>query len=365
MRTLSAPETKPSRQPASSDREAEPRVPGDDGSDSGRGCRCGRGRGDRGGRVEHPRVPRGRRSAVGAVCAPCCQLLSSDEECALAERIKTGDTAAQHQLILANVKLVVAIAGDYKNCGLPLDDLVQEGNLGLIRASQDFDPVLYGKRFQTYASFWIRTSIHRALAANGSLIQPSEYGRMLRLQYRRMVRVLAARGEGAPGADELAQASLDQIAEQMGVSPRKLKTARLARVNRSHSVKAGAGGDPVAIEELAVVPQPPESALIDQENNELLHAALIRLSPFEAWVIRERYGFRELPPEQYGWAASRRRSARVCATEPGHTYYHRTHVEIAHDCGLSVHHVRLVENTALDKLRKFLGPGQLRLVIGH
>jgi RNA polymerase primary sigma factor len=361
MITLSAPETKPFRQIPSVDREAEPRVPGDDGPDSGHGC----GRGDRGGRVEHPRSRHGRRPAIGAGCAPGCQLLSSDEECALAERIKAGDTAAEHQLIMANMKLVVVIAGDYKNCGLPLDDLVQEGNLGLIRASQDFDPVLYGKRFQTYASFWIRTSIHRALAANGSLIRPSEYGGMLRLQYRRMIRELAARGEGALGANELAQASLDQIAEQMGLSPRKLKTARLARVNRSHAVKAGAGGEPVAIEELAVTPQPPESALIDQENNELVHAALVRLSPFEAWVIRERYGFRELPPEQYGWAASRRHSARVGTAQPGHTYYHRTHGEIAHECGLSVHHVRLVENTALDKLRKFLGPGQLRLLISH
>ena len=91
-----------------------------------------------------------------------------DEECALAQRIKTGDTAAQHQLILANMKLVLAIVHDYKNCGLSWDDLIQEGNLGLIRASQDFDPEAYGKRFQTYASFWIRRSIHRALAANGS-----------------------------------------------------------------------------------------------------------------------------------------------------------------------------------------------------
>jgi RNA polymerase primary sigma factor len=359
MSTLSAPETEPSRQPASFDREAEPRVPGDRGPDVGRDCGRGHGRGERGGRGEHARFRHGRRRAKGAVCASGCQLLSSDEECALAERIKAGDTAAQHELILANMTLVVAIVRDYKNCGLPLDDLVQEGNLGLIQASQDYDPVVYGKRFHTYASIWIRRSIHRALAANGSLIQPTDYAGRLGLRYHRTIRELAAGSEGAEGGNELAPSSLDEIAEQMGVSLRKLETARRTRLNRSHAVKAGAGAEPVDLEELATVRHPPESALINQENDALVHTALSRLSPFEAWVIRERYGFRELPPEWYGWAASRRRSAAASATEPGRAYHHRTLSEIGRECGLTVHHVRLVEKTALDKLRKFLGPRQL------
>jgi len=307
---------------------------------------------------------------MGGVRASRRQLLSAGEECVLAERIKAGDTAAQHQLILANMKLVLAIVRDYKNCGLPLDDLVQEGNLGLIRASQDFDPVAYGNRFRTYASFWIRTSIHRALAANGSLIRCSEYVGLLRLRYGRAIRELEGRGEGVEGSDELGQASLDEIAERMGVSVRKLKTAQLPRFDGSHSVKAGAGGKRVAVEELAAVRHPPESELIDQENDELVHAALFRLSPFEAWVIRERYGFRELRPELYAWTSTRRRTAGAATattgspafpTRPGQAYYHRTYGEIGLDCGLSVHRVRLVEKTALDKLRKLLGP---RLTVG-
>ena len=344
-------------------------------------------------REAEPRLRHGRRRAMGAVGASLRQLLSAGEERALAERIMAGDTAAQHQLILANMNLVLAIVRDYKNCGLALDDLVQEGNLGLIRASQDFDPEAYRKRFRTYASFWIRTSIHRALVVNGSLTRCSEYVGLLRLRYGRAIRAMEGRSlsvEGE-GSDELAQASLDEIAERMGVSLRKLKTARLSRFDRSRSVKAGAGGKQIAIEELAAVRHSPEADIINQENDELVHAALFRLSPFEAWVIRERYGFRQLRPELYGWTPSRKDEGfkkdegfgkdeggrtndepenppsdssfilhpSSFPTRPGQAYYHRTHGEIGLDCGLSVYRVRLVERTALDKLWKFLRPYQL------
>jgi RNA polymerase primary sigma factor len=331
MSTPAFTKTKPSRQPATNDREAELRVPDDGGPRSG----CGE------------------------------LLLSEVEERALAQRVKTGDAAAQHQLILANLKLVPVIVHDYKHCGLSWDDLIQEGNLGLIRASQDFDPEAYGNRFQTYASFWIRRSIHRALAANGSLLSRSEYVSVMRLRYRRVVRELGGRGEGLEGSDALAHTSLDQIAEQMGVSLKQLKTARLLRFGHDQSNQAGEAGEPVSLEQVATVRDPPESELIDQENEELLHGALFRLSPFEAWVIRERYGFRELPPERYGWVATRRRRAHGAGgasnTQPGQAYYHRSYSEIGLDCGLSVRHVRLVEQTALDKLRKLLGS---RLTLG-
>jgi RNA polymerase sigma factor (sigma-70 family) len=353
------------RETKSFDREAEPGIPG-------------RGRGERDDRAD-PRIGRGQRRTVGAVRGSLGPLLSAAEECVLAERVKAGDAAAQHQLILANRNLVLAIVRDYKNCGLEWDDLVQEGNLGLIRASQDFDPVAYGSRFQTYASFWIRTSIHRALVVNGSLIRRSEYVSLLRLRYVRAIRALEGRSEGVDeeGDADLAQTKLDAIAERMGVSLRKVKTAQ----------RPQAGGKRVAVEELAAVRQPPDADLIDQENDELLHAALFRLHPFEAWVIRERYGFRPLRLELYGWAVSRHdeeckkdeggrmkdepenpssdstlvRNPSSSPKRPGRAYYHRTYSEIGMNCGLSVHRVRLVEKAALDKLRKFLVP---RLAVG-
>ena len=100
--------------------------------------------------------------------------LSAGEERTLAERIKAGDVDAGQQLITANLGLVLHAVSDYKQCGVPLDDLIQEGNLGLIRAARHFDPATHTARFATYATYWIRCFIVRALASNGSLIQRPE-----------------------------------------------------------------------------------------------------------------------------------------------------------------------------------------------
>src|SRR5690242_9617919 len=89
-------------------------------------------------------------------------LLTAAEECALAEAIRQGDDDARSRMIRANLRLVVKIARDYLGRGLVLDDLIGEGNLGLIRATKDFDP-RFGTRFSTYASYWIKQSIRHAL----------------------------------------------------------------------------------------------------------------------------------------------------------------------------------------------------------
>src|SRR6188474_2736368 len=81
-------------------------------------------------------------------------LLSRAEECALAGAIKAGDPDARARMIRSNLRLVVKIARDYVGRGMSLDDLIGEGNLGLIRATEEFDP-RFGTRFSTYASYWI------------------------------------------------------------------------------------------------------------------------------------------------------------------------------------------------------------------
>src|SRR4051812_39800150 len=98
-------------------------------------------------------------STIYAQSAP---LLSAEAEHELAMRIKSGDTAAREALTLANMRLVVTIASQFRTRGMELDDLIQEGNLGLMRATQDFDPESHGTRFSTYASYWIRNTIMRA-----------------------------------------------------------------------------------------------------------------------------------------------------------------------------------------------------------
>ncbi len=106
-------------------------------------------------------------------------LLSAAEECALAEAVARGDRDARARLIKANLRLVVKIARDFVGRGLVFEDLIGEGNLGLIRAAEKFDP-RFGTRFSTYASYWIKQSIRYALINTSSTIRlPSHMVRLL------------------------------------------------------------------------------------------------------------------------------------------------------------------------------------------
>ena len=107
-------------------------------------------------------------------------LLSAEEEKALARAIAQGDENAREQMIRANLRLVVRIASDYSGRGMTLDDLVGEGNLGLIRAVADFDP-RFNVRFSTYASYWIKQAIRKALLDKNTTIRlPVYLSRLLR-----------------------------------------------------------------------------------------------------------------------------------------------------------------------------------------
>ena len=97
-------------------------------------------------------------------------LLTIEEEISLAKRIRRGDKAARDHMIKANLRLVVKIAMDYKDFGLPLSDLISEGNIGLIKAVERFDPRKGGK-LSTYAAWWIKQSIKRALANQSKTIR--------------------------------------------------------------------------------------------------------------------------------------------------------------------------------------------------
>ena len=97
-------------------------------------------------------------------------LLTAEEEVELAERIMEGDETAREHMIKANLRLVVKIARDYSNYGVPLADLVSEGNIGLMKAVEKFDPEKGGK-LSTYAAWWIKQSIKRALSNQGKTIR--------------------------------------------------------------------------------------------------------------------------------------------------------------------------------------------------
>jgi RNA polymerase sigma factor (sigma-70 family) len=288
-------------------------------------------------------------------------LLSADEERELADRIKRGDIAARKQLILANLRLVISIVGRYRSRKLSFDDLVQEGNLGLIRASQDFDPSVHATRFSTYAEIWVNAYVYRALIANDSLIRVPEHVFELRKRYRRAVTDLAGQNRDADAWTEAA--TVEELAREMGVSSHQLEPSRPVPIDRGPRAGTDDGGETAVVLEAMADGRRPDEEAANHEERLLLEAALKRLNPVEAWIIRERYGLSTLIPGEAEWATPRppKQAGRSDAARPdpsgtGRTYFHRTYPELESDCGLSRHRIHQVEQIALGKLRAMLVP---------
>jgi len=160
-------------------------------------------------------------------------LLTREEEIHLARRIKKGDMKARHHMIRANLRFVVKIAHDYANLGLPIQDLISEGNIGLMKAVERFDPRKKVK-LSTYASWWIKQTIKRALANQSKTIRLPVYivDKLSRIR-RETERLTEALGR-EPNDEELA--------ESLGIPPCKI--AQLKTVSlRPSSLDAPVGDD--------------------------------------------------------------------------------------------------------------------------
>jgi len=146
-------------------------------------------------------------------------LLNGKEEKELATRIGQGDTRARDQMVRANLRLVVNIARGYSGKGLGLQDLIEEGNLGLLRAVEGFDPAM-GTRFSTYASYWIKQSIKRALINTGKTIRIPAYMVELLSKWRRATARLTEELGRSPTPEE--------VARVLGLAKKKLPIIKKA-----------------------------------------------------------------------------------------------------------------------------------------
>ncbi|MDD3181047.1 MAG: RNA polymerase sigma factor RpoD/SigA [Opitutaceae bacterium] len=224
-------------------------------------------------------------------------LLTIAEEIKLAARIKRGDTAARDHMIKANLRLVVKIAYDYKDMGLPLMDLISEGNLGLIKAVMRFDPAKGGK-LSTYAAWWIKQSMKRALANQSKTIRLPVHLVDKISRMRKTIHLLT---------DELGrEPSNEEIAAEMQVPVNKIALLKTVSV-RPASLDAPVGdeSDSAVLGELvgddnAVSPY---EGLGDKNLKDDLHAMVNSLDTREAKILKMRFGLdgeNELTLEEVG-----------------------------------------------------------------
>lgn len=153
-------------------------------------------------------------------------LLTAEDERSLARRIAGGDPEAKGRMIRANLRLVVRIARDYLGRGMSLEDLIGEGNLGLIRAAQEFDPA-FGVRFSTYAGYWIKQSIRHALINTATTIRIPAHMVGLLTKWRRAERSLT-RDLGRPPLFE-------EVADSLGLS--EMQRSLVAKARRANQLK--------------------------------------------------------------------------------------------------------------------------------
>jgi len=249
------------------------------------------------------------------------KLLTPDEEIQLAARIKKGDKKAREHMIKANLRLVVKIARDYEGIGLPLLDLISEGNIGLMKAVERFDPSKGGK-LSTYGSWWIKQSIKRALANQSKTIRlPVHLVDKISKMRRTAMKLQEMLGH---------EPSDEELADEMGMTAARVRQMRQAAV-RPASLDAPIGDDDsnnfsdVVQDENATSPY---DNLEDKTVTGMLQDMVKHLNDREATILRYRFGL------------------------DGGT--EKTLEEVGVKFGVTRERVRQIQNLALRKLRKMI-----------
>lgn len=220
-------------------------------------------------------------------------LLTAEQERELAYRIQSGDTEARDHMVRANLRLVVAIARKYAHASLCFEDIIAEGNLGLLRAVEAFDPTR-NTRFSTYARFWITQAIRRALQSSSKTIRvPCYLGHLLTSWQRTRLRLYAQLGR-MPNDDEVGKA--------LGLSARKSLAIRLAlstfqslSLTEEREDNGNTVGDFLADSRTP----PPDDMLLQEERNRQVQWMLGRLKQRDAQMVRMRYGLDGQRPQTF------------------------------------------------------------------
>ena len=252
-------------------------------------------------------------------------LLSAQDEKDLAMQIGEGDTRARDRMVRANLRLVVNIARGYTGKGLSLQDLIEEGNLGLLRAFEGFDPGM-GTRFSTYASYWIKQSIKRALINSAKTIRIPAYMVELLSKWRRASSRLAEELGRTPTPEE--------VARVLGLPKKKLPIIKKAikiynSTPQTDQSEAGWSlGEMVMDERMKT----PEDELVEHDALGHVRRMMETMDPREATVLRMRFGLEDMEPH--------------------------TLKEIGEQLNLTRERVRQIETEALNKLSEGLKDGR-------
>ncbi|MFT4175928.1 MAG: RNA polymerase sigma factor RpoD/SigA [Luteolibacter sp.] len=248
-------------------------------------------------------------------------LLTVEDEIALAERIKKGDNEARSLMIRANLRLVVKIAQDYANYGMPVTDLISEGNIGLMKAVERFDPAKGGK-LSTYAAWWIKQSIKRSLANQSKTIRLPVH-MVDKIAKMRRISTMLAEALGREPTDE-------ELADEIGLPRRKLAmlkqasqrpTSLDAPINEGEATEFGE----VIGDERAANPL---DMLSDKNLHGELDGLLSVLDDRERKIIDERFGLNGKKP--------------------------MTLEEVGREFGVTRERIRQLQNSALTKMRRAL-----------
>ncbi len=248
-------------------------------------------------------------------------LLTVQEEVELAARIKAGDADARAHMIRANLRLVVKIAQDYSNYGLPVTDLISEGNIGLMKAVERFDPEKGGK-LSTYAAWWIKQSIKRALANQSKTIRLPVH-MVDKIAKMRRISSMLAEALGREPTDE-------ELADEVGLPRRKLAmlkqasqrpTSLDAPINDGESTEYGE----IISDERA---ENPLEMLADKNLHGEIDGLLSVLDERERRIIDERFGLNGKKP--------------------------LTLEEVGREFGVTRERIRQLQNSALTKMRRAL-----------